>query len=206
MINNYGELQAAIASWLKRTELVNDIPGFISLAEDRFNRVIRATEMETRSQANAGNEYIGVPDDFLAVRAIRFMGNINRLLRYYSPAELTALKASGQTGNPTAYTVEDRQFKLFPAPTSSATAAIEIDYLAKIPALSDTNTTNWLLTDHSDIYLFGSLVNAESFLYNDSRVPLWQARLDQAISELTVQEGKARVGAAALMPTVRNIV
>lgn len=206
MINNYGELQAAIASWLKRTELVNDIPGFISLAEDRFNRVIRTTEMETRSQANADNEYIGVPDDFLAVRAIRFMGNINRLLRYYSPAELTALKASGQTGNPTAYTVEDRQFKLFPAPTSSATAAIEIDYLAKIPALSDTNTTNWLLTDHSDIYLFGSLVNAESFLYNDSRVPLWQARLDQAISELTVQEGKARVGAAALMPTVRNIV
>jgi|TARA_R110000796_G_scaffold49791_4_gene118408 hypothetical protein len=206
MINNYGELQAAIASWLKRSELVNDIPGFISLAEDRFNRVIRTTEMETRSQANADNEYIGVPADFLQVRAIRFMGNINRLLRYYSPAELTAFKASGQTGNPTAYTVEDRQFKLFPAPTSSATAAIEIDYLAKIPALSDTNTTNWLLTDHSDIYLFGSLVNAESFLYNDSRVPLWQARLDQAISELTVQEGKARVGAAALMPTVRNIV
>ena len=77
MINNYGELQAAIASWLKRSELVNDIPGFISLAEDRFNRVIRTTEMETRSQANAGGEYIQVPDDFLQVRAIRFMGNIS---------------------------------------------------------------------------------------------------------------------------------
>ena len=206
MITNYSELQASIANWLKRAELTADIPEFINLAESRFNRVVRTTEMETRSQATADNEYLGLPSDYLELRAIRYIGNVNLVLRYYPPAELTALKTSTQTGAPFAYTIEDGQIKLYPAPDATNTYDVEIDYLARIPELTVSNTTNWLLDEHPDIYLFGSLVNAESFLYNDKRVPMWQARLDQALQELTVSAGKARLGASPLSPRVRNVV
>lgn len=206
MISNYSELQASVGTWLKRTELTNDIPDFITMAEAKFNRVIRATEMETRSQATADDEYLALPTDYLEMRAIRVISTINLLLRYYPPAEFTYLKGTGQTGTPTAYTVEDSQIKIFPAPSATSTYDIEIDYLAKIPTLSDTVTENWLLTAHPDVYLLGTLVNAESFLYNDNRVPLWQARLSEALKEIEISAGNTRVGASPLSPRVRNVV
>lgn len=206
MIANYSELQASITSWLKRDELVNDVPDFITLAEAKFNRIIRTTDMETRSLATATGEYLGLPSDFLQIRAIRYVSGFNRNLKYYPPTELTALKQSEDTGAPFAYTIEDNQIKLFPAPSATSPYDVEIDYLARIPTLTDAVTTNWLLTNNPDIYLFGALVNAESFLYNDKRVPMWQARLSEAVSELNISAGKERAGAAAMMPIVRHIV
>ena len=36
-LNNYANLKTSIANWLGRTDLVNDIPDFVTLAENDFN-------------------------------------------------------------------------------------------------------------------------------------------------------------------------
>lgn len=48
-----------------------------------------------------------------------------------------------------------------------------------------TTDPNWLLTAHPDIYLYGTLVEAAPFLKDDARVPVWEARLQDAIESLS---------------------
>jgi len=36
-----------------------------------------------------------------------------------------------------------------------------------------TDATNWLLTNHPGVYLYGSLIEAEPYLVNDTRIKLW---------------------------------
>jgi hypothetical protein len=57
--------------------------------------------------------------------------------------------------------------------------------------LSDAAPANWLLTRHSDIYLWATLLTAEAFLVNDERLGVWKAALDEAIDEL-VQAGNRK--------------
>lgn len=47
-------------------------------------------------------------------------------------------------------------------------------YMRKIESLASAAAgTNWLLKSHPDLYLFSSLVSAESWLKNDPRIALW---------------------------------
>lgn len=205
-ISNYSELQAEITNWLKRAELVNDVPTFITLAEAEFNRIIRTTDMEVRSQATADDEFLGFPDDWMEVREVHLVSDLNRKLKYLSPQAFTDIQTEGSTGKPFAYTVIDEQLRLYPAPDATSTFLIEITYIARIPALNDTDTTNWLLTKNPDIYLYGALVHAEGFLYNDKRMPVWKSMYGGAINQLNTASGKTRVGDTPMMPRVSNVV
>ena len=211
MIKTYDDLKAAVESWLKRENLLTEVPNFIQLAESHFNRTIRATEMEARATVSADNEFVALPDDFLAMREIHVEstnGNEgrDRPLKYVTPQELSHIEYKGYGGVPFAYTIADNQIKLFPAPSADDELQIEVIYLQQIPSLSDQNQTNWLLEKHPDIYLHGSLFQAEGFFYNDQRMPIWERKCDLAIAALNEISNKSRLGAGPMMPRVRSVI
>jgi hypothetical protein len=70
------------------------------------------------------------------------------------------------------------------APFASGTGATSV-----IP-LSASVTTNWLVTNYPDIYLFGSLVEAAPYLKDDGRVVVWESELQKRLDELS---GSVRV-------------
>ena len=72
-ITNYSELKSAIADWLDRTDLTDQIPDFIVLAEARHKRDFKIRRMETRVTANtiADTEYYTLPDNYVAMRNIK---------------------------------------------------------------------------------------------------------------------------------------
>ena len=63
-------------------------------------------------------------------------------------------------------------------------------FYAKVPSLSSTRPTNWILLNAPDIYLYGSLLEAEAFLQNDPRIQLWKQGFDQAVADLQLQDDK----------------
>jgi hypothetical protein len=206
VITNYSELQAEVINWLHRPEQTSNVTSWIALAENQFNRIIRTVDMETRSQATADNEFLGLPTDWMEIRELHIVGGLKYPLKYFTPQAFTYESRLGATGDPQIYTIIDGQIRLFPAPSATSTFDFEITYLQRIPALTVSNTTNWLLDNNADIYLYGALVRAEPFLINDNRVPMWKAMLSEAISELNVASSKTRIGAGPLAPRVRNVV
>jgi hypothetical protein len=89
------------------------------------------------------------------------------------------------------YTIEGSNFRFAPIPEGD----VQLLYYARIPAL-ETSDTNWLLQKHPDIYLFGSLVEAQAFGQNIQGVQGWMSRLDQAMQELRDLDGESRFPAA----------
>ena len=70
-----------------------------------------------------------------------------------------------------------------------------LHYWRKIPALSDSNTTNWLLTDAPDVYLYGSLMQSAPYLAHDERLAVWAGLYTQATTSLQRSSENAKWGA-----------
>lgn len=207
MITTYDELKAAVESWLHRDSLTDQIPNFIQLAEATFNRNLRTIEMEARSRAYADGEYLERPDDFLALREAHIEGSPDETIKYVSPQEMLNLTAQNHSGAvPFVFTMVDEEFKFYPAPEDDSDMIIEIIYIQKIPALSDSNPTNWLLTDHPDLYLFCALAQAEGFLHNDNRIAIWASRCAQIMDEINDNANKQRVGSTPMEPRVKTVI
>ena len=70
-IGTFAQLKTATANWLDRSDLTDRIPEFITLAEARFNRVLRIRDMETVSTAistTAGTREYNLPTGFVQMK------------------------------------------------------------------------------------------------------------------------------------------
>lgn len=192
-LDSYSGLQAAIGDWLNRADLTNQIPDFIDLAEARFNRELRLNTMLKRDATTATSDYVALPTDWLEHVSITVTGDntLRRPLTYLANEEWNRVRLQNLTGSFRYYTIQDDNIALLPA-MSSGSVPIEIFYYAKIPALSATNTSNWLLVRAPDLYLYGSLMAAEAFLQNDERVPQWASAMQDAMNSLKIENERAK--------------
>lgn len=179
---NWTELKASVAEWLNRSDLTSKIPELIALAERKFNRIIVTPERETIATASLTGEALALPSDFWQLRSVFLDTDPRQALMQVTPMVLRTEYADQTTGKPRAFAIEDGQLIFGPAPDTTYT--VKIGYVATIPALDGTTASNWLLTKHPDIYLYGTLLAAEAYLWNDARLPVWKNAMDEAIAEL----------------------
>jgi hypothetical protein len=203
-LDTYANLQTAIATWLGRasdTNVTGSIPDMITLFESHAKKVLFTgrSEVTTTLTTTAGTATVALPSDFEELRSIK-VSSSNPIVKltYYTPEEMDAtwVSTSSQTGPEIGYTIEGTNLRFAPTPTSADT--ITIGYIQGIPALSNSNTTNWLLTNHPEAYLFGALTEAEAFVGDDDRFPLWMQRRDQALERIAEADRKARWGGGSL--------
>ena len=197
-ISTYAELQTAVANWLDRADLTDRIPEFIALAEARMNRVLRIRLMEGKYTAStvAAQRNYALPAGYLQMRNLQINTTPIRPCQYVTPEIYDRLYGSTTTGTPEIYTIIANEIQLGPIPAGVQT--IEMLFYKKITALSGSNTTEAMLTDNPDVYLYGALLEAEPFIMNDERVGLWAQGFQQAISDLQEQDNKDRHSGSAL--------
>lgn len=204
MITTYATLKSAVADYLNRQDLTSVIPTFIQLAEKEFNRTLRVREMLNRSQATISTQYIAMPEGFLEMRNLRV--NTSRgwkSLRVMSPEQIDENRTtfnSNQTGEPEGYTLNpDDSIEVTPAPNDSYT--VEMTFYEEIPALSDSNTTNWMLEKNPDLYLFGALLQSAPYLKEDERIGVWSGLYRSLFTDIQAESDRAKY--AGSTPIVR---
>ena len=197
-ISTYSELQTAVANWLDRDDLTARIPEFIALAEARFNRILRLRSMEAKYTANtvAGQRNLALPANYIQMRNFQVNGNPLTTLSYVTPEIYDRLWGGSTSGTPKFYTILANEVSFGPIPAS--VMQVEMLFYKKFDNLSVTTTTNLLLTDAPDIYLYGSMLEAEPFIMNDERVPLWATALERAVTDMQEQDNKDRHSGSAL--------
>lgn len=180
-ITDYASLQAAVSNWLHRSDLTAQIPDFIALAEARLSAdlVARPMEISTTLTVTAGNAYVTLPSDMLEMTRLVLQSNPRLALKYASADELIADYPTDTPGQPVIFAVIGNQAQLAPVPDSGYT--LELIYQQRIPALSNSSTTNWLITNWPNAYLYGALVAAQPFIVNDTRLPMFQQLYQQAV-------------------------
>ena len=168
-MTDYADLKQAVAGNLHRTDLTDQIPGFIELAENMISNIVRSTEMATEATltdaervAGAGPTY-ELPEDFLEMRGITVgvSGGDFELIGV-SRQELQRMSGPGGTSRPAIYYIYDNKITLRPTPVDGTEVALI--YYGRPARLVDDADTNALLENQTDIYLNGALKYAGLYL------------------------------------------
>lgn len=192
-IASYSDLVTAVTEYLARdqdTTLIARIPSFIQLAEAKFNRELYVRQMEARSTTtidinSSEPAFITLPDDFQSMRRVRLSSVTGKpLLEFRTSVQIDEYRYSnGDTaGQPLYFTIFGAEIELVPTPDAAYT--IEMIYRQNIPALTSTNTTNWLLTLAPDLYLYGTLLETAPYLKEDERIQTWATGLTTTLDSL----------------------
>ena len=197
---SYSDLKTSIANWLNRSDLTTEISeDFIVLTEADLNSKLRVRKMITSTSITIDSETESLPTDFLQVRDFFITsGGTKYALKYITPAQMDQIRGSSTTGMPSAYTILGDNFRFAPIPDSAHTGTL--NYYAKFAALSDTNTSNYILASHPAIYLYGSLYHAANFLggVDPQRLQQWQGMYTTAMERLERNDREDQYGNAPL--------
>ena len=148
--------------------------------------------MEGLSTGSSPDGIVAVPTDWLETRTFRLDAPTcgQQILEYVGEEEWDRLNASGLTGTTRYYTQINGAFQVLPAPSSAIT--YDLRYYAKIPALSSTNASNWLLLKSPDLYLYSSLLGATVFLKEDDRLPTWAGARNAIVQAMQLESERAK--------------
>ena len=197
----YSDLKTSIANWLNRTDLTTEIAeDFIVLAEKDFNSKLRIGRMiESNASFTIDSETETLPTGFLQVRDFYILeGGTKYALKYITPAQMDQIKGSSTSGMPSTFTILGDNFRFAPTPASTYTATI--NYYKEFDPLSSTNTSNYILSNHPSIYLYGALYHAANFLggIEPRQVQQWQQQYVTALERLERNDREDQYGNAPL--------
>jgi hypothetical protein len=188
----YTTLKTAIQDYVESSEttFTNNLPVFIKEAEERIlkNVQIPVFRKNTTGNGSTGNTYLATPSDYLTPLSLAVIdGDSNytylllkqvTFIRDYTPAAAT-------TGAPLYYAeFDDNTFILAPTPSSDFT--FELHYVYRPQSITaSSDGTSWLGTNAPDAMLYGSLVEAATFLKLDPpQIQMLETRFGNAINSL----------------------
>jgi len=183
-ITNYTTLKQAIADWVNSPEIEQTSDQLIQFVEADLNTRLRCREMIVRATTNNSDEFVKLPTDWLEGINLQIQGGQSPL-RYITLDEADIINASNTYTQTRFYSLMNGAIELVPPPSDYIT--VEMIYYAKIPALSDSVATNWLITKAPDVYLYGAMAHAAPFLKDDPRIAtfsqMYLARVQSLIDE-----------------------
>lgn len=188
-ISNYNELKTAVEGWLHRSGMTAIIPDLITLGEATINRKLRLLQME-----NVATLSTSITDRFATLPA-GFMEAIDLALYADNyPQTLTQLPLSKINNNslvnkgaPRFYAISSNV--IFDV-ISDQVYSCSLRYIKKLDI--STDTTNYVLTNYPDIYLYAALMAAAPYIKNDERLGTWVQLLDDAIKSANKLDGRTR--------------
>jgi hypothetical protein len=189
-LTTYAGLQSAIADFLDRQDLTAVIPTFIALAEARISRDVDHWKQEKRVTTVFNEQYELIPNDLIEAMSLQHVGGGRIMTMAATEMHERRGAVNNLAGKPTSVRLTAGQFELYPTPDTSYN--VSLLYRARIPALSDTNTSTWLLADAPDVLLYGALGNSAPYLKDDSRLPIWAALYQSAVDALNAESKSAK--------------
>ena len=198
-LDTYSGLKTTIADYLNRDDLTSIIPSFITLAEAKFNRKLRVRQMVKRANATIDTQYFAFPADFLQAKELQLNTSPITYLQYVTQNQGTYGSANQyiSVGKPEYYTIIGTQIEVIPTPDTGY--AGELTYYGKITALSDSNTSNWLLAYAPDLYLYGALLEATPYLKDDERLAVWSSLYTNSIGDIEIADQRASVASTPIV-------
>lgn len=175
-ISTYAELQTAVENWLHRSNLTARIPEFISMGEAYLNREVIAADMVQTDTVNTStsDRVAALPTRCLNI--LTLANPHGEKLAYADAGEVMAYSLAASAGLPRHYSVTDQiEFDR----VSDQVYALSCKYRKRLDIAADS--TNWLLTNHPDAYLYSALYVASPYIRNDARAGMLKGMMDDAI-------------------------
>lgn len=197
---NYAALSTAIQDYTQNYEqtFVDNIPVFVNQAETRlYNRVlIPALRKNVMGVTSNGNKYLSCPTDFLSVFSLAVIddtGNYEYLLNKDVNFLRAAYPKATDTGLPLYYALfgptvsagvisTELSFILAPTPDDAYDAELHYYYY---PESIVTAGTSWVGDNYDPVLLYGSLVEAYTFMKGEQdMMTYYETKYQDALGQL----------------------
>ena len=188
-------LKSAIQDYTQNTEssFVSNLPTLIVQAE---NRIIKSVELPNFRKNVTGtltstNPYLSAPTDYLYPFSLAVLdsdSNYNYLLNKDVSFIREAYPSASTTGTPKFYAqFDDDTFIVAPSPSSAL--SIELHYFYKPESITVASSgTTWLGTNATEALLYGSLVEAYTFMKGEPDILAgYENRFKEALGKLTLE-------------------
>jgi hypothetical protein len=207
LVTDYSSLQAHIADTLNRSDLTGVIPNFIQQFEEWAITDGRAKRLVEQAAFSISADSIALPTGLIELDSWYHDGaTYYGAIEIVDPSGLAQIKAAyglTQTGVPAFASIVNGRARFAPAP--DATYSTKMTYWESIEELSDSNTSNWLLDSHSNIYLYGALLESAPYLKDDPRTQIWGSELEKRLNALEQYNTNLRFGGAVRRSLPRPI-
>lgn len=217
-VTNYGTLKQAAADWLARSDLTPYMDQLVQFAEAEIynDPELRLRQMETAFEGFIDIEgQMELPAGYLELKLAYLDRSPKVFLERCEPdfiyetygtrhvgqaplSESSTGFASG-TGTPK-YIAREGQYFIF-GPSPAAGYSVKGVYHKRFDAFVSDSDTNWLLTHHPDLFLYGTLRQAEPFIKNDGRLRLWDDMYQKARARVRGSDRRERYAG----PVVRAV-
>lgn len=175
----------------------NQVDTFIRQAEQRIFNAVQLLDLRRNvtGAMTAGNKYLSMPTDWLAnfsLAVIDDTGNYNYLINKDVNFIREAFPSPLDIGIPQYYSFFDQNSHIL-GPTPDANYAVELHYFYYPESIVDAGTS-WLGDNFDSVLLYGSLLEAYTFMKGETDVITgYQKRYDEALALLKeLGEGKNR--------------
>ena len=194
---NYTQLSTAIQDYTQNyeTDFIANIPTFVEQAEQRiYNNVqLPALRKNVTGNCTQYNKYLACPDDYLASYSLAIVdadGNYEYLLNKDVNYIRQAYPNPSDYGLPKYYAIfgsrldnpDELSFILGPAPDDNYVAELHYYYY---PETIVTAGTSWLGDNFDSVLLYGSLVEAYTFMKGEQDlITLYNQKYVEALALL----------------------
>jgi hypothetical protein len=186
--SNATELEAKIVERLGRSDLASaTIQDFIAIGEAKINRKLRLLQMQTVETVtlSSGADTAALPTGFLEIIDMRF-SDFDSPLSQLPLVDLNSVKDDA-TGRPTHFAASSSLlFNL----TADADYSLRCTFYKGWDILGDS--TNWLLTNAPDVYLYHALEEGAKHVRNAERAAEWGRTAMVALNETNRLDGRSK--------------
>jgi len=202
----YTELCAAIADYTQNTFTATELSTFTKQAEQRIYNTVQLANLRKNmtGTVTANNKYLSAPDDFLSVYSLAIFPYGGGDYTYLLDKDVNFIRevypSSTTTGTPKYYAIFGPQssnvteLSFILGPTPSTTFSVELHYYY-YPESIVTAGTSWLGDNFDSTLLYGSLVEAYTFMKGEQDLMgVYDAKYKEALLLLkNLGDGKQRM-------------
>jgi hypothetical protein len=194
---NYTELKAAIQAYTENTDtsFVAEIPVFVAQAEQRIYNSVQFPSLRKNvlGTTTGGNKYLSCPNDFLAPYSLAVVHD-NGEYEYLLNKDVNFIRQAYPTPTDTAFPkyyalfgptvtgsaiTNELSFILGPTPDTAYSAELHYYYY---PESIVTAGTSWLGDNFDTVLLYGSLVEAYTYMKGEVDIMgLYNAKYQEAL-------------------------
>lgn len=176
---NYTELVAAVSDYAENTFNTADMNTFIQQAEKRIYNTVQfpALRKNVTGACTVSNKYLQCPTDYLATYSMAVIDTVTGAYTYLLNKDVNFLREAyplpTSTGTPKYYATfgprsdAETELAFILGPTPDKSYSVELHYFY-YPTSIVTSGTSWLGDNFDSVLLYGTLVEAYTFMKGES--------------------------------------
>lgn len=192
---DYASLKSTVLDWLARQDISDPVfEGFVTIVEQTISAELKCFDtekvlVETPVPSDLGYLSVKLPKDFREARVVTFAGNT---LLYVEPQKFI------ETPDSKGFTIIGGVMQFGTGVVGTGDA--QIIYYSRVPHININNLSNAIIEKYPNVYLFGCLREAYSYISDMEKASLMDTRMERAIEEARFDADTSAYSGSVLTP------